>query len=419
MSVVETSSKDVTGADTSRTAKATGMSATNISAKNSLGFAKAPSETRVVVAMSGGVDSSVTAAMLHDEGYEVIGITLQLYDHGVAVQVKGACCAGIDIHDARTVSARLGIPHYVLDYESRFRDQVMEDFADSYLRGETPIPCVRCNQTVKFTDLLTTARDLGADCLATGHYVQRVETPDGPVLRRGVDASKDQSYFLFATTAEQIDYLRFPLGGLTKDETRGLARKYGLAVSEKPDSQDICFVPNGRYGDVVRRLRPGAVEAGEIVHLDGTILGQHKGVIDYTIGQRRGLGIGGRKDADEADGPLYVVGIDAAKHRIIVGPQSALACFEVHLSETSWVAGGGAPPLGHPVLARLRNTAPAMPAMLEADAGGRAVIRLEDPQFGIAVGQAAAIYDAADPENLLGGGWISAAPLAGGDGQPR
>ena len=419
MSVAETSSKDVTGADTSRTAKATGMSATNISTKNSLGFAKAPSDTRVVVAMSGGVDSSVTAAMLHDEGYEVIGITLQLYDHGVAVQVKGACCAGIDIHDARTVSARLGIPHYVLDYESRFRDQVMEDFADSYLRGETPIPCVRCNQTVKFTDLLTTARDLGADCLATGHYVQRVETSDGPVLRRGVDASKDQSYFLFATTAEQIDYLRFPLGGLTKDETRGLARKYGLAVSEKPDSQDICFVPNGRYGDVVRRLRPGAVEAGEIVHLDGTILGQHKGVIDYTIGQRRGLGIGGRKDADEADGPLYVVGIDAAKHRIIVGPQSALACFEVHLSETSWVAGGGAPPLGHPVLARLRNTAPAMPAMLEADAGGRAVIRLEDPQFGIAVGQAAAIYDAADPENLLGGGWISAAPLAGGDGQPR
>ena len=335
----------------------------------------------------------------------------------MAVQTKGACCAGIDIHDARTVSARLGIPHYVLDYESKFRDQVMEDFADSYLRGETPIPCVRCNQTVKFTDLLTTARELGADCLATGHYVQRLETPEGPVLRRGIDASKDQSYFLFATTAEQMDYLRFPLGGLTKDETRDLARKYGLAVSEKPDSQDICFVPNGRYGDVVRRLRPGAVEAGDIVHLDGTVLGQHKGVIDYIIGQRRGLGIGGRKDADEADGPLYVVAIDATAHRVIVGPQSALACYEVHLSETSWVAGGGAPVAGHPVLARLRNTAPAMPAILEAGEGGCAVVRLNDPQFGIAVGQAAAIYDAADPENLLGGGWISAAPLAGADGQ--
>ena len=417
MSVAETSSKDVISADASATVKTTDMPTVNTSAKNTLGFAKAPADTRVVVAMSGGVDSSVTAAMLHDEGYEVIGITLQLYDHGVAVQTKGACCAGIDIHDARTVSARLGIPHYVLDYESKFRDQVMEDFADSYLRGETPIPCVRCNQTVKFTDLLTTARELGADCLATGHYVQRLDTPDGPVLRRGVDASKDQSYFLFATTAEQMDYLRFPLGGLTKDETRDLARKYGLAVSEKPDSQDICFVPNGRFGDVVRRLLPGAVEAGEIVHLDGTVLGQHNGVIDYTIGQRRGLGIGGRKDADEADGPLYVVGIDAAEHRVIVGPQSALACFEVHLSETSWVAGGGAPASGHPVLARLRNTAPAMPAMLEAGESGRAVIRLDDPQFGIAVGQAAAIYDAADPENLLGGGWISAAPLAGADGQ--
>ena len=417
MSVAETASKNAHAASASASGQATDRPTADLSAINSLGFAKAPADTRVVVAMSGGVDSSVTAAMLHDEGYEVIGITLQLYDHGVAVQTKGACCAGIDIHDARTVSARLGIPHYVLDYESKFRDQVMEDFADSYLRGETPIPCVRCNQTVKFTDLLTTARELGADCLATGHYVQRLETPEGPVLRRGIDASKDQSYFLFATTAEQMDYLRFPLGGLTKDETRDLARKYGLAVSEKPDSQDICFVPNGRYGDVVRRLRPGAVEAGDIVHLDGTVLGQHKGVIDYTIGQRRGLGIGGRKDADEADGPLYVVAIDATAHLVIVGPQSALACYEVHLSKTSWVAGGGAPVAGHPVLARLRNTAPAMPAILEAGEGGCAVVRLNDPQFGIAVGQAAAIYDAADPENLLGGGWISAAPLAGADGQ--
>ena len=264
-------------------------------AVNSLGLAKPPSETRVVVAMSGGVDSSVTAALLHEQGYDVVGITLQLYDHGVAIQAKGACCAGADIHDARTVAGRLGIPHYVLDYESRFADQVMQDFADSYLRGETPIPCVRCNQTVKFTDLLTTARELGADCLATGHYVRRVDGPDGPELHRGADAAKDQSYFLFATTPDQLDYLRFPLGGMSKDETRELACRYQLTVADKPDSQDICFVPNGRYGDVVRRLRPGAVEAGEIVHMDGTVLGRHDGVIDFTIGQRRGIGIGGRR----------------------------------------------------------------------------------------------------------------------------
>ena len=380
-------------------------------AVNSLGFAKAPADTRVVVAMSGGVDSSVTAALLHEQGYEVIGITLQLYDHGVAVQTKGACCAGIDIHDARTVSARLGIPHYVLDYENRFHDQVMQDFADSYLRGETPIPCVRCNQTVKFTDLLTTARELGADCLATGHYVQRVEGEDGPQLHRGADPSKDQSYFLFATTPDQLDYLRFPLGALDKDETRELARKYGLTVAEKPDSQDICFVPNGRYGDVVRRLRPGAVESGEIVHLDGTVLGTHNGVIDYTIGQRRGLGIGGRKDADESEGPLYVVGIDAAAHKVIVGPQAALACHEVKLSECSWAARAGAPAAGHAVLARLRNTAPAMPATITADTDGRATIHLAEPQYGIAAGQAAAIYDAVNPDHLLGGGWIAEAPL--------
>jgi tRNA-specific 2-thiouridylase len=354
----------------------------------------------------------VTAALLHEQGYEVIGITLQLYDHGVAVQAKGACCAGVDIHDARTVAARLGIPHYVLDYESRFRDQVMQDFADSYLRGETPIPCVRCNQTVKFSDLLTTARDLGADCLATGHYVQRFDTAAGPVLHRGADAGKDQSYFLFATTPDQLDYLRFPLGGLSKEETRELAHRHGLSVADKPDSQDICFVPNGRYGDVVRRLRPGAVEAGEIVHLDGTVLGTHNGIIDYTIGQRRGLGIGGRKDADEAEGPLYVVGIDPATHQVIVGPQSALACEQVHLGETSWVARDGAPLPGHAVLARLRNTAPAMPALIESVADGGVVIRLQEPQFGIAAGQAAAIYDADDSQNLLGGGWITAAPLA-------
>ena len=385
-------------------------------ASNSLGFAKPPSQTRVVVAMSGGVDSSVTAALLHDQGYEVIGITLQLYDHGVAVQAKGACCAGADIHDARTVAARLGIPHYVLDYEGRFHDQVMQDFADSYLRGETPIPCVRCNQTVKFTDLLKTARDLHADCLATGHYVQRIDGANGAELHRGADPAKDQSYFLFATTPEQLDYLRFPLGGMSKNETRALAHKFGLTVAEKPDSQDICFVPNGRYGDVVRRLRPGAVEPGEIVHLDGTVLGSHNGVIDYTIGQRRGLGIGGRKDADESEGPLYVVGIDAAAHTVIVGPQSALACHEVTLSETSWIGWDGAPAAGAKVLARLRNTAPALPATLKSVDGNRAVLRLDPPQFGIASGQAAVLYDATSSDTVLGGGWIAAAPITGFDG---
>ncbi|MGB1684163.1 MAG: tRNA 2-thiouridine(34) synthase MnmA [Candidatus Puniceispirillaceae bacterium] len=387
------------------------MEATGDPLLNSLGFAKAPADTRVVVAMSGGVDSSVTAALLHDQGYEVIGITLQLYDHGVAVQAKGACCAGIDIHDARTVSARLGIPHYVLDYESRFHDQVMQDFADSYLRGETPIPCVRCNQTVKFTDLLATARELGADCLATGHYVQRLETDHGLALARGADPAKDQSYFLFATTAEQLSYLRFPLGGMSKDETRDLARRHGLAVSEKPDSQDICFVPNGRYGDVVRRLRPGAVDAGDIRHLDGTILGRHNGVIDYTIGQRRGLGIGGRKDADESDGPLYVVGIDAGSNTVLVGPQAALACREVHLHDVNWI--NGQPEDGSRVLARLRNTALAAPARIYCDRPvlAPAIILLHEPQFGIAAGQAAALYDAENADILLGGGWISKAPL--------
>ena len=379
---------------------------------NSLGFAKPPAETRVVVAMSGGVDSSVTAALLHEQGYEVVGITLQLYDHGVAIQAKGACCAGADIHDARTVAGRLGIPHYVLDYESRFADQVMQDFADSYLRGETPIPCVRCNQTVKFIDLLTTARELGADCLATGHYVRRVEGDGGAELHRGADPGKDQSYFLFATTPDQLDYLRFPLGGMSKDETRELAHRFGLAVADKPDSQDICFVPNGRYGDVVRRLRPGAVEAGEIVHLDGTVLGRHDGVIDYTIGQRRGLGIGGRKDADDSEGPLYVVAIDAEQHRVIVGPQSALACHEVRLSEASWVSRDGVPTAGTAVMARLRNTAPALPATIGVVADDRVSIRLDEPQFGISAGQAAVLYDPDHPDRVLGGGWIAEAPSA-------
>ena len=378
---------------------------------NSLGFAKSPANTRVVVAMSGGVDSSVTAALLNEQGYEVIGITLQLYDHGVAIQAKGACCAGADIHDARSVAARLGIAHYVLDYENRFHDQVIQDFADSYLRGETPIPCVRCNQTVKFTDLLKTARDLDADCLATGHYVQRIVTENGARLLCGADPAKDQSYFLFATTSEQLGFLRFPLGGFNKEETRNLARKFGLTVAEKPDSQDICFVPNGRYGDVVRRLRPGAVDAGDIVHIDGSVLGRHNGVIDYTIGQRRGLGIGGRASVNEEDGPLYVVAIDALTNQVIVGPKKALACFEVHLSEVNWI--NEPPNYGKGVLARLRNTASAMPARVISDQekSCSVVVRLDEAQYGIAIGQAAAIYDFYKPEVLLGGGWISYAPL--------
>jgi tRNA-specific 2-thiouridylase len=388
------------------------MEASADGAMNSLGFAKAPADTRVVVAMSGGVDSSVTAALLHDQGYEVIGITLQLYDHGVAVQSEGACCAGLDIHDARIVSARLGIPHYVLDYESRFHDQVMQDFADSYLRGETPIPCVRCNQTVKFTDLLATARDLGADCLATGHYAQRLETDCGVSLVRGADKAKDQSYFLFATTAEQLAFLRFPLGSMSKEETRSLARHYELVVSEKPDSQDICFVPNGRYGDVVRRLRPGVVDAGDIRHLDGTVLGRHNGVIDFTIGQRRGLGIGGRKDADESEGPLYVVSINPDSNTVFVGPREALACREVHLRGVNWI--NGRPEDGAIVLARLRNTAPATRARIycEHPQAESAMIILDEPQFGIATGQVAALYYGQDANILLGGGWISKARLA-------
>ena len=375
---------------------------------NSLGFAKAPSDTRVVVAMSGGVDSSVVAAMLKDEGYEVIGITMQLYDHGVALDVKGACCAGADIHDARSVAARLDIPHYVLDYESLFKDQVMEDFADSYLQGHTPIPCVRCNQTVKFKDLLSTAKELGADCLATGHYVRRTNEAGTLSLKKGIDDSKDQSYFLFATTRDQLDYVRFPLGSMTKDVTRQLARKYDLVVSDKPDSQDICFVPNGRYGDVVRRLRPGAVEAGEIVHLDGSVLGTHNGVIDYTIGQRRGLGIGGRKDAPEDEGPLYVVAIDAKTHRVIVGPKEALAVRDVTLSECNWLV--EIADAKHRVLIRLRNTGAAVCGQIIKIEDALVHLRLDEPQYGVATGQAGVIYDAEEPDLVYGGGWITKAP---------
>ncbi len=370
---------------------------------NSLGFAKAPADTRVVAAMSGGVDSSVVAAMLKAEGYDVIGITLQLYDHGAAIQKKGACCAGQDIHDARNVADRVGIPHYVLDYESRFREQVMEDFADTYLAGSTPIPCIRCNQTVKFSDLLATARDLGADCLATGHYVQRTEGRFGPELHRAVDAARDQSYFLFATTREQLDFVRFPLGNLPKARVRELAESFGLAVADKPDSQDICFVPTGSYADVVKKLRPGAGRSGDIVHLDGRILGQHEGVIHYTVGQRRGLGIATGE-------PLYVVKIDAPARKVIVGPQEALATHALMLEELNWLgedALGLACEAGVAVLARVRSTRPPVAARLGL-LNGEPAVHFEAPEAGVAKGQACVLYDAGDEARVLGGGFIAA-----------
>jgi len=370
-----------------------------------LGFDRAPAQTRVVVAMSGGVDSSVTAALLAAQGYQVIGITLQLYDHGEAVQKKGACCAGQDIHDARRVAEHLEIPHYVLDYETRFREAVMEDFADSYMRGETPIPCVRCNEEVKFKDLLETARDLDADCLATGHYVRSRFEEGRWRLYRGVDGDRDQSYFLFATTQEQLSFLRFPLGELEKDEVRRIASQMGLRVADKADSQDICFVPQGNYAGVIERLRPGAAEPGEIVHLDGRVLGWHEGVIHFTVGQRRGLGIGGEPE------PLYVVALEPETRRVIVGPRSALATAGLTVRGFNWLDAPVSEE-GRQVAVKLRNTQTPVPARLYDTGAGTADVVFDTPEVGVSPGQAAVFYEG---ERVLGGGWIDAPRSAWSD----
>ncbi len=368
---------------------------------NSLGLPKAPADTRVVVAMSGGVDSSVVAAMLAEEGYDVVGVTLQLYDHGAALAKKGACCAGRDIHDARRVAETMGYPHYVLDYENVFREAVIDEFADSYLAGATPVPCIRCNERVKFKDLLATAKDLDADCMATGHYIQRKMGAVGPELHRAADPARDQSYFLFSTTAEQLAFLRFPLGHLhSKAETRALAARFGLPVADKPDSQDICFVPDGNYARLIEKLRPGAADPGEIVDLDGRVLGTHAGVIHYTVGQRRGLGIGGTGD------PLYVVRLDPASRRVVVGPKAALATRTVPVREVNWL--GDAPLMSAaewPVEVRVRSTRAPKPAILRPVSATAAQVDLLDPEEGVSPGQACVFYEGGS-SRVLGGGWI-------------
>jgi tRNA-specific 2-thiouridylase len=393
---------------------------------NSLDLEGRPQDTRVVVAMSGGVDSSVTAALLKDEGYDVVGVTLQLYDHGAATHRKGACCAGQDIHDARAVAARIGVPHYVLDYESRFKEAVIDRFANSYMAGETPVPCVECNQSIKFRDLLTTARELGAKVLATGHYVASRRLPGGGrALYRARDSERDQSYFLFATTPEQLDPLRFPLGERSKAETRDLARRFALPVADKHDSQDICFVPSGRYAQVIERLRPGAAEPGDIVDIEGSVLGRHDGIIHFTVGQRRGLRV--------ATGhPLYVVRLDAVTRRVVVGPREALRISTMRLRDVNWLGDGtleavladGSRDRSAPaetgragvdrreVFVKVRSTRAPQPAWLRACPGG-VEVELVVGEDGVAPGQACVFYDAqAGQARVLGGGIIQSAVAA-------
>jgi tRNA-specific 2-thiouridylase len=375
---------------------------------NNLDIEGRPADTRVVVAMSGGVDSSVTAALLAEAGYDVVGITLQLYDHGAATHRKGACCAGRDIHDARAVAARLGIPHYVLDYEGRFKEAVIDRFAESYVAGETPVPCVECNQSIKFRDLLETARELGAKVLATGHYVASRALPDGGrALYRARETERDQSYFLFATTREQLDLLRFPLGDRTKAETRGLARRFGLSVADKQDSQDICFVPTGHYAEVIERLRPGAAGPGDIVDLDGRVLGHHDGIIHFTVGQRRGLGVA-------AGAPLYVVRLDAGARRVVVGPREALRTSRIRLRDINWVGDGNIEQaLERQVFVKVRSTRQPQPAWLRAGPGDGIEVELIGSEDGVSPGQACAFYDAAEGQaRVLGGGMIASTVAA-------